>query len=255
MNRPFLSLVAPVFNESALIKDVICDWAKSLEKGIDLELWSSYEIILCDDASTDSTVNIIQDMMHQLPNLILLRNTVNRGAGIALKKTIRATRGDYVVLIDSDGQFDSEQICDMFMNLKDQYDAVFGYRKKADRKLHILFSYLSTKYGNFMMKTRAKDFNCQFKLVPGEVLRALPLRATRMNYSGEITAMLSQTNLSIKWIQVNHRERSQGKSNTRLVRDGIARFLFLTYLGLEYYLIVKKKSVDAIGNWYQESKK
>lgn len=234
-----ISIVAPVYNESAGILDVIDSWIRTLEMGKNNGHWAKYEVVLCDDGSTDKTRSIIESIAEELSSIILLKNVKNQGAGASLAKAIAASKGDYLVLMDSDGQFNPEQIVKMFSHLS-EHDAVCGVRSKSSSLLHNLASNLSTRYANLLFGTQIRDFNCQLKILPGSFIRSKVLRATRMNYSGEITYAVLKSNLRIKWLEIEHLPRSNGRSSTKFFRDGISRFQFITYLGYENYLAKKK---------------
>jgi dolichol-phosphate mannosyltransferase len=236
---PDLGIVAPVFNEEGCISEVIDLWVLELEDGIHRSLWNTYEIVLCDDGSTDDTLQLIEEKIKDNPSIKIVRNEVNSGAGISLSRAIANTTCRHIVLMDSDGQFDPKQISSMYQKLS-TWDVVCGVRAKSSSFSHSIASRLSTKYANYLSKSNVKDFNCQFKIVPGDFLRTVQLRSVRMNYSGEITWQILKSNLSVIWIDVDHKERLTGKSKTKLLRDGISRLQFLTYLGFEKRLIDKK---------------
>jgi dolichol-phosphate mannosyltransferase len=246
ISPPQLGIVAPVFNEGGCISEVIDSWIFALEDGIMASLWNSYEIVLCDDGSTDDTLQLIEEKIRNNPNIKVVRNAINSGAGVSLARAVANTTCRYIVLMDSDGQFNPKQIARMYQNLS-TWDAVCGIRAKNSSFSHNIASRLSTKYANFLFKSNVKDFNCQFKIVPGDFLRSVHLRSVQMNYSGEITWAILKSNLSTIWIDVAHNERLTGKSKTKLLRDGISRFQFLTYLGFEKRLVDKKViHVDSI---------
>lgn len=237
--RPDIAIVAPVYNEAEGIVNVIDSWVKVLESGISKKIWKNYEIVICDDGSTDNTSEIIESRMHRNSSIKLIRNLKNLGAGSSLNKAIRNSTGEYLALMDTDGQFNPIEIIEMYEKTK-KYNFVCGIRTKNSNMTHDFASRLSTGYANFLFGSKVKDFNCQLKLVPGDFMRSQNLRATRMNYSGEITYLILHSKLSTLWMEIDHKERVSGKSKTKLIKDGAARFLFLTYLGLENFLSNRK---------------
>ncbi len=73
------------------------------------------EVIIVDDASTDDTVNIVNDYIEKnnLINWHLVRNTVNHGYIYSFKKSISKTSGDYIFLCDQDDIWDKNKIKEM----------------------------------------------------------------------------------------------------------------------------------------------
>ena len=248
--RPDIAIVAPVYNEADGIGEVIDSWVQVLESGITKKIWRNYEIVICDDGSIDQTSTIIENRMQKNSDIKLIRNQKNLGAGSSLARAIRYSTAKYLVLMDTDGQFNPIEVITMYEETP-SYKVVCGIRSKKSNLTHDFASRLSTSYANFLFGSKVKDFNCQLKLVPGNFMRSQNLRATRMNYSGEITYLVLQSKLSTLWREIDHRERISGKSKTKLIKDGFSRFLFLTFLGMENFLA--KKGIINLENGKPES--
>ena len=65
----------------------------------------AYEIIVCDDSSTDKTVEIVKEYQKTCPQLKLLTNEKNMGASYSYNRCISEAVGDYVGIIDSDDMY------------------------------------------------------------------------------------------------------------------------------------------------------
>ena len=99
--RVRLSVAAPCFNEAEGIAEVVKEWDGVLD-GLPYES----EIVICNDGSTDATGKILEDLGARYPRLRVVELEQNSGYGRALSRAVKATRGEYVATIDSDGQFD-----------------------------------------------------------------------------------------------------------------------------------------------------
>lgn len=234
-----VSVVAPAYNESASLEQTIRAWISSLEEAGLAD--QQFEIVICDDASTDDS-NLVYRMFNDSQYCFrVIHNTVNSGAATSLYRAIAHSRGEFVVLADSDGQF---RISDVLRQLdlvrQDAFDAVVGIRKKSDSKLTVLGSKLSTWLMRVLFSRDPVDYNCALKLVRGSVLRSLPLRARGLNYSAEVLIRLLQSNHSITYVEVSHQPRLAGRSSAKLVRDGIARLKFILFLKVDDYLVRQK---------------
>ena len=248
---PQISIVAPVFNEADAIQGVIQDWIKVLDDGVSQSIWKTYEIVVCEDGSTDETPKILANLAESNQNLKIIRNERNLGAGASLSRAIRQSSGTHIALMDSDGQFKADQIIEMYKKLS-HFDAVCGVRSKNSSLVHSLASKLSTKFANCVLGSNISDFNCQLKIMPGDLLRAYRLRATRMNYSGEITYLVITSRLKTLWLEVEHRERVSGKSNTKIIKDGLSRLVFILYLGFEKKL--SQRGILNLENEFREDR-
>lgn len=95
-DRPIISVVVPTCNR--------CDvFARCLEALAD-QTWSSYEVIVVDDGSTDETPTFLRDFGadHERLKLTVLRNDSNIGANPSRNRGVRAAVGEFVAFIDSD---------------------------------------------------------------------------------------------------------------------------------------------------------
>ena len=103
MKTPLLSVVIPTWNRAQLVRDAI-DSALVQRKG-------EVEVIVVDDASTDSTAEILEREFGD--RISLLRLELRRGAGGARNAGAHLARGEFVAFLDSDdvwlpGKLDAE---------------------------------------------------------------------------------------------------------------------------------------------------
>ena len=92
-DRPLVSVVVPAFNAEATLEATLRSAAA--------QTWRHFEIIIVDDGSTDSTVEVARRFCESEPRSRLL-STGNRGAAAARNSGIAASRGEFVAFLDSD---------------------------------------------------------------------------------------------------------------------------------------------------------
>jgi glycosyltransferase involved in cell wall biosynthesis len=90
-----LSVIIPAFNAEASIKEAI---DSVLEQVTDFD----FEIILFDDGSTDSTLEIARSILGDRKNSHILSSSVNRGKGYAVSKAYSVAKGQYIQILDAD---------------------------------------------------------------------------------------------------------------------------------------------------------
>jgi glycosyltransferase involved in cell wall biosynthesis len=235
-----LSVAAPAYNEAAGIEAVIADWHGFLSAQPGL---AEFEIVICNDGSTDATGDILDRLTLSYPQLRPLHFVRNQGAAAALNAAIAATKGDWVLLIDSDGQFPIQNLPDMLAALRQSGGlesaslAAIGIRQKKDAAFAQFGSWASGVVCNLIHGSRLKDFNSAFKLVWGPTLRGLGLEAKGMNYSTEVTSRLLERGITPVQVKITHRPRTTGTSHMRLVRGAFHRFLFVIYIALRQLLL------------------
>lgn len=228
----FLSVVAPAYNEEDNIEAVIRNWEKVLEK-----CEHATEIVIGNDGSTDRTKQILEQLMEEFPNLRAVHSKQNGGYGDALFKAIYASRGQYVVTIDSDGQFELSDYLLLLECLKDDYDAVTGYRMgKKDTFLRVLADRVLNIIVRVLFGLRYKDTNCALKLIKGDIIRKMTIEARFYPTPTEILLRLKEQGVRIGEVGIHHKERVGGQSHLRLLRTGWDMFLFLIYMRFKLFL-------------------
>ena len=229
-----LSVAAPAYNEAEGIEAVVADWHNFLST----HPLAEFEIVVCNDGSKDDTGAILDRLADRYPQLRPLHFSANQGAAAALNAAIAATTGDWVLLLDSDGQFPIQNFPAMLEALRRTGGlAAIGIRQKKDRAFARFGTWASGLLCNLAHGSRLKDFNSAFKLVSGPVLRHLGLEAKGMNYSTEVTSRLLERGIVPVEVTIEHRPRATGASHMRLLRGARDRFLFVLYVMLRQALL------------------
>lgn len=115
-SRPALSLVIPAFQEEAGLPGVLAEARRTLDStGL------SWEILVCDDGSTDRTAEVAARA-----GVRVLRHARNRGVGEALKTLYREARGERVAFFPADGQVPPGQLLRL---LRSEAAVVMGVRR------------------------------------------------------------------------------------------------------------------------------
>jgi glycosyltransferase involved in cell wall biosynthesis len=230
-----LSVAAPAYNEAEGIEAVIAEWHGFLSAAPEV---AEFEIVICNDGSKDRTGDILDRLTLNYPQLVPVHFQKNQGAAAALTAAIAATKGDWVLLMDSDGQFPIAALPDMLAALRrSKSRAAIGIRQKKDVPFARFGSWASGCICNLVHGSRLADFNSAFKLVWGPSLRNLGLEAKGMNYSTEVTSRLLERGIMPVEVAIEHRPRLTGTSSMKLVRGALHRFLFVTYIALRQLLL------------------
>ncbi len=92
--KPFLSIIIPNYNGDKYLESCIASVLK-----ID---YPAFEVIVCDDASADKSVSIVQKFQKLDKRVRILRNPTNLGAAASKNKGVLAAKGEIVLFLDSD---------------------------------------------------------------------------------------------------------------------------------------------------------
>ena len=118
-----LSIVMPVHNEEAVLAEVLTEAMDTLARcGL------SHELVLVDDASTDTSPAILAEFQARYPETVrVLRNATNAGIIATCDRLYASARGKLVFVNSSDGQWKCAEVLPM-LALADQHDLVVGRR-------------------------------------------------------------------------------------------------------------------------------
>ena len=92
--RPLISVIMGVYNEEAAIRESI--------ESILGQTYSNWELIICDDASTDGTYEICREYAARDGRIRVIRNKQNMRLAAALNRCLKIARGVYIARMDAD---------------------------------------------------------------------------------------------------------------------------------------------------------
>jgi len=127
MNRPVISVVAPVFNE----EETLPEFYRRVRAVMD-GMGEPWELVLVDDGSSDGSFRIARELYEQDSRVRVVRFARNFGHQIAITAGMDYARGDAVVTIDSDLQDPPEVIPDLVARWREGYHVVYGVRAERE---------------------------------------------------------------------------------------------------------------------------
>ncbi|TRO67361.1 glycosyltransferase family 2 protein [Christiangramia sabulilitoris] len=101
-DQGLVSVIMPAYNSEAFI-------AESIQSVLD-QTYSNWELLIIDDASTDSTPSIIQEFLGKDYRIRFLKNSTNRGTHHTRNKGIKAAQGDFIAFLDADDLWKPEKL-------------------------------------------------------------------------------------------------------------------------------------------------
>ena len=210
-----VSIVIPAYNESHAIADVI---------GVLRAAAPWREIIVVDDGSTDGTGD-----RAAAAGATVVRHPYNIGNGAAVKNGIRRATGEYILIVDADGQHPPEDALRLVEKLG-TFDLVIGARSAQTQATH------ARRAGNGMLNGLAgyltgreiPDLTSGFRGARASGLREF-LHLLPNGFSTPTTTTLAfiKGGYSVTFEPIHARQRS-GQSKIRLARDG-AKFLMIIF--------------------------
>jgi glycosyltransferase involved in cell wall biosynthesis len=208
------SVIIPAFNEGAAVADVVTSLRESA-------VWA--EIIVVDDGSSDDT-----SRHAAAAGAIVVRHPYNKGNGAAVKSGIRRARGEYVLLIDADGQHRPEDALRLVHHLG-EYDLVVGARSRASQATvtRRLGNDLLNQIAGYLAGRGIADLTSGFRAASRRcLLEFLHLLPNGFSTPTTTTLAFLRAGYSVRFEPVEARQRT-GTSKIRLARDGPKFFLIL----------------------------
>ena len=121
--RPTLSILAPVYNEEAVLPELYRRVAAIMDS-----IGETWELILVNDGSRDRSAEVIAGLHRQDPRVKGLSFSRNFGFQIAVTAGLDHAQGDAVILTDADLQDPPELYPEMIAKWREGYDVVYGVR-------------------------------------------------------------------------------------------------------------------------------
>ncbi len=190
------SIILPVYNEEQGIEKFVESLSNVLNK-----MNSEYELIFVNDGSTDNSLTILKGLCDVNSSYKYIDLSRNFGHQIAVTAGIDYAKGDYVVLIDSDGQDPPEVIPEMVQKINQGYDTVYAKRVKRSNESIFkkstakLFYKLLNKITNIEIPVDTGDFRIMNK----KVVNALKRMPEKQRYLRGQVAWLGFKQTSVEY--------------------------------------------------------
>lgn len=219
MNK--LSIIITAYNEEKTLKELV----ESVDM-VDLN-GIEKEIIIVNDASHDSTANIIEEIIAQKPYIKVLNHQQNQGKGAALRTGISHTTGDYVIIQDADLEYDPRDYVKLIQPVLDnKADVVYGSRFSGNYEdmsnLHYFGNKVLTLMTNILFGVMLTDMETCYKLTPGDFIRGITIHSNRFNFEPEITAKILKSKLRVIEVPISYKGRSHSQGKKITWKDGIS---------------------------------
>jgi dolichyl-phosphate beta-glucosyltransferase len=223
-----LSVVVPAYNEEQRLP-------KSLQVLWDTvgRYFSTFEIIIVDDGSTDRTADIVMSFSEQRPGVRLIRYQKNRGKGYAVRTGVLAAVGDLVLFSDADLSTPVSEVEKLLRAMEGGADVAIGSRAVRDTVIvkrqplyRVLMGKTFNKFVQLLATPGISDTQCGFKLFTRSAALSLfsDCRIDGFGFDVEVLFLARKRGLTIREIGVQWLNSPESKvhpivDSARMLRD------------------------------------
>ncbi len=221
--KPSISIIIPTYHEAGNIGEMV----KRTKK---LSQLYSLEIIVVDGGSKDGT----PDIAEKAGATKVIRFPSKRGKGLDLWEAFQVAKGDYIIEIDADLQFDPEQVplfmrafqegADVVIARRENYKESPLWRTIGNKSLSLLTS--------LVLMYPIQDVLAGFKAAKKNVMLSLQLQEKGFMYESEIVVKAVRMNYKLVQIPVRYKRRMRENSQVSLIKDGLRFARSIIYFGL-----------------------
>jgi len=237
LERPFISIVIPAYNESARIGKALGEVVRVVRE----RAWHA-EVLVVNDGSTDRTAAIVQEFAQLHPEVRLLSNPENRGKGFSVRHGVLNAVGEIVMFTDADLSAPMEEAERLFDALHQGADIAIGsrwlQRKRQTHKQPLYRQFFGRCFNaitRLIMGLPFADTQCGFKAFRRPVAQTIfqLQRIERWGFDPELLFIALKRGFKVQEVPVTwgHDERSR----LSYLKDGVKMLEEIAYIRWEAF--------------------
>ncbi|HEY7224079.1 MAG TPA: glycosyltransferase family 2 protein [Micromonosporaceae bacterium] len=212
-----LSIVMPVFNEAARV-------AEAVKQVLDVDFPCEVELVVVDDGSSDATPAILSAFDDA--RIRVIRHPRNRGKGAAVRTGANEARGESLVILDADLEYDPRDIPRLLEPvLAGRAEVVFGSRQFGSHTAfsfwYVLGNKLVTTFANVVFNCYISDLETCYKLMPSTLYRDLRVKSNGFGMEAEVTGKLLRRGIRPFEVPISYQARTRADGKKITWMDGV----------------------------------
>ena len=205
--RENLQILMPAHNEAKSLEKLVPEIHSNINNEID------YSIIICEDGSTDNTLEVIENLKKTFP-IRLITSKEKKGYSIAMLDGIKEATADYLLIMDSDGQSNPEEIIN-FWSKRKSANLINGHRvNRKDYMYRRIYSKVALLIYKFLFNVPLKDPSYAYIMMEKKVHNSLNNFKPEMpdGFFWEFNARAKNIGFTFYNLKIIHNERYFGET-------------------------------------------
>lgn len=201
-----ISFIIPCYNSSKTILQVVLE----IQKTMDTEKISDYEIILINDSSKDNTFEVLKKLVKTTPHTNVINFSKNFGQHAALMAGFNYAKGEIIVCLDDDGQTPASEAMKLIKKIEEGYDVCYAkYNHKQHSSFRNFGSNINKKMTEIMLGKPKDLYISSYFAMRRFVMEKIIEYKQCYPY---VIGLVLRTTRNICNVDVNHKQREIGES-------------------------------------------
>ena len=207
-----VTIVMPAHNEESCLKKTV----EGVIKGVTIP---HYELLICNDHSSDNTLQIATALSKKYPQIRVISNGYDKGFGNVLRFGFDHATGKYVVVMMADACDDPKTVNEMYAKAEQGYDLVIGSRyikgggkKNTNDKFKSMLSRSVGLICHIFLGVKSKDGTNAFRMIRRSVLKKIRPVSNHFDLSLETTLKIHRMGYKITEVPTVWIDRSEGET-------------------------------------------
>lgn len=214
--KPSISIIVPCLNEEGNLRGTVECIKNALASA---DRFSSYEIIIFNDFSTDGTGELAEEIKKGDRTIRVVHNPRNMGFGYNYSEGVRLAKKDYIMMVPGDNEIPAPAIEEVFSHAGEAdiiipYVTNTGVRKLSRQIISQVFVIMmNTAFG---LRVRYYNGTCMIK---SSLMKKVPLKTWGFAYMAAILVRLIRSGASYTECGVEIRSRESGKTKAFTMKN------------------------------------
>lgn len=208
LKKPTISVFFPCFNDERTIGKLVADVNVVLK-----DIASEYEIIVVDDGSKDSSLEVLKEIAKNNSKLKIVVHDKNKGYGAALISGFKNAKYDLVFYTDGDGQYDVSELPLLLRLMSEDVNFVNGIKlSRQDPTYRIFLGNLYSFVARWAFWLPIDDVDCDFRLIRRSIIEKIDLKSNSGSICVELVKKAERAGGIFRQVSVHHYNRVWGES-------------------------------------------